>query len=116
MRHRIKSRSTALLVAALFLGGVGGASDVDAFLFHKVGAVVATGVVHVEAAGYAGCHADRCLLALRLANGRVEHALAVPVRFEAMPLVAATARATAEPYRFFPGRYRRSRAPPAFLA
>ena len=113
MRHGIKSRLTALLLAALFLGGVGGASDLDAFLFHQVGAVVATGVVHVEAAGYAGCHADRCLLALRLASGRNAHTLAVPVRFAGIPLVAVAARPDGAPPRFLPGLHLQSRAPPA---
>ncbi|HVO34120.1 MAG TPA: hypothetical protein VMT21_01065 [Gemmatimonadales bacterium] len=116
MRHGFRSRATALILAALFLGGAGGASDLDAFLFHPAGNSVAAGVPHIETAGNPNCHTERCVLALRLANGRVAHALAVPVRVEGMPLIAVPARPAAEPLRFFPGRHRQSRAPPGFLA
>lgn len=116
MRHGLRSRVTTLLLAALFLGGVGGASDLDAFLFHPVGTAVAAGVPHIETAGNPNCHSERCVLGLRLANGRVAHALAVPLRFAGIPLIATTARPTAEPHRFFPGRHKQSRAPPALLA
>jgi len=116
MRRSLRSRATALVLAALFLGGVGGAADLDAFLFHSVGASVAAGVPHIETAGNPNCHTERCVLALRLANGRVAPDLRVPVRFEGMPLITTTARLAAEPHRFFPGRHRQSRAPPAFLA
>jgi len=116
MRHGFRSRAIALLLAALFLGGIGGASDLDAFLFHPVGSTVAAGVPHVETAGNPNCHTERCVLALRLANGRVAPDLRVPVRFEGMPLAATTARPAAEPHRFFPGRHRQSRAPPNLLA
>ena len=116
MRHNFRSRATALLLAALFLGGVGGASDLDAFLFHAAGTSVAAGVPHIETAGNPNCHTERCVLALRLANGRVAPDLRVPLRFEGIPLIATTARPAAEPFRFFPGRHRQSRAPPVFLA
>jgi hypothetical protein len=116
MRHGFRSRATALLLAALLLGGVGGASDLDAFLFHSPGAAAAAAVSHIETAGAPNCHTERCVLALRLANGRVAHALAVSVRIEGMPLIPALARPAAEPLRFFPGRHRQSRAPPGFLA
>jgi hypothetical protein len=116
MRHGFRSRATALLLAALFVGGVGGASDLDAFLFHRAGAAVTTGTTHVETAGNPNCHTERCALALRLANGRVAADLRVPIRFEGMPLVATLVRPAAEPQRFFPGRHRPPRAPPVFLA
>jgi len=113
MQHSLRSRATALLLAALFLGGVGGASDLDALLFHSAGASVAAGVPHIETAGNPNCHTERCVLALRLANGRVAHALAVPVRFAGIPLIAVASRPDAAPHRFFPGFHLRSRAPPA---
>jgi hypothetical protein len=116
MPHRLRSRATTALLAALFLGGAGGASDLDAFLFHRAGATVASGTAHVETAGNPNCHTEQCVLALRLANGRVAADLRVPVRFEGIPLIATTARPAAEPHRFFPGRHRQSRAPPVFLA
>jgi hypothetical protein len=116
MRHGLRSRATALALAALFLGGVGGASDLDAFLFHPVGSSVAAGAPHIETAGNPNCHTERCVLALRLANGRVAPDLRVPLRLDGIPLIATTARPSQEPHRFFPGRHRQSRAPPAFLA
>jgi hypothetical protein len=116
MRHGLRSRATALLLAVLFFGGAGGASDLDAFLFHRVGAAIATNAPHVETAGNPNCHTERCVLALRLANGRVAQTLAVPVRFAGIPLIAVASRPDAAPHRFFPGRHRQSRAPPAFLA
>jgi len=105
----------ALFLAALFLGGVGGASDLDAFLFHPVGAAaqVAANVPHVETAGNPNCHTEHCVLALRLANGRIAHTLAVPVRFAGIPLVAVASRPDAAPPRFLPGLHLQSRAPPA---
>jgi hypothetical protein len=113
VRHNLRSQATALLLAVLFLGGAGGATDLDAFLFHRVGAVVATDAVHIETAGNPNCHTERCVLALRLANGRVAHTLAVPVRFTGIPLLAVAARPDAAPHGFFPGLHLRSRAPPA---
>ncbi|MGA2381935.1 MAG: hypothetical protein ABSG61_00740 [Gemmatimonadales bacterium] len=101
------------MLAALFLGGVGGASDLDALLFHSPGTSVAAGLPHVETTGNPNCHTERCLLALRLANGRAAQALAVPVRIESMPLIAAALRTDAAPHRFFPGLHLKSRAPPA---
>jgi hypothetical protein len=114
MRHGFRSRVTATLLAALFLGGAGGASDLDAFLFHHVGAG-ALFAPHVEAAGNPGCHAEHCVLALRLASGCTEHPLPVAIRYEALPLVAAAAVPAAAPVCFFPGFHRHSRAPPASL-
>ena len=116
MRHDFRSRATALLLAASFLGGVGGASDLDAVLFHSPGTALAAGVPHIETAGNPNCHTERCVLALRLANGRVAPALAVPVRVEGMPLVAVASRPDAAPHRFFPGLHLQSRAPPVSIA
>jgi hypothetical protein len=113
MRHGLRSRATALFLAALFLSGVGGASDLDAFLFHQAVPSLAAGVPHIETAGNPNCHTERCVLALRLANGRVAHTLAVPVRFAGIPLVAVASRPDAAPHRFFPGLHLQSRAPPA---
>jgi hypothetical protein len=116
MRHTLRSRATAFLLAALFMGSVGGASDLDALLFHRVGMRVASGVSHLEPDAATQCHAERCLLALRLANGRVATALRVPVRFEGIPSHAAATQPVAAPHRFFPGLHQQSRAPPASLA
>ncbi len=115
MRHRTAFRATAGLLAALFLGGAGGASDVDALLFHRGASVVAAGVSHVESAGESACHTDRCVLALRLANGRVARTLSVPVRFEAIPVLGAASRPDVAPSRFLPGLHLQSRAPPTPL-
>ena len=115
MRSSLRSRSVAVLLAALFLGGVGGASDLDAVLFHQAGSVVA-GAAHVETAASAACHAERCVLALRLANGRVAHTLAVPVRFEGIPQHDAGARPASAPRRTSANPQQQPRAPPASIA
>ena len=109
------SRALVALLAALFLGGAGGASDLDAVLFHRAGAVVAAGAAHVETAGNPGCHAERCVLALRLANGRVAQALGVPVRFEAIPLHDAGAQPISAPRRPPANPQQQPRAPPASI-
>jgi hypothetical protein len=116
MRHSLGYRATAILLATLFIGGVGGASDLDAFLFHRVGASAATNVPHVETTANTSCHAERCLLALRIVNGRVAPLLRVPIRFGGIPLLAVAEQPAAAPHGFFPGRHRQSRAPPALLA
>jgi hypothetical protein len=110
------TRATALALAALFLGGVGGASDLDAFLFHRAGAVVATEAAHLETAGNPGCHAERCVLALRLANGRVAPTLTVPVRFESIPQHDAGVRPVSAPHRTSVNPQQQPRAPPAPIA
>jgi hypothetical protein len=109
------SRALAILVAALFLGGVGGASDLDALLFHGAGAPGAA-ATHYEPAGTANHHADNCLLTLRLASGRGAPPLGFPVRFEGIPQHDAAPRQVAAPQRFLPGLHQDSRAPPASLA
>jgi hypothetical protein len=116
MRNSPRSRLVAALLAALFFGGAGGASDLDAFLFHRAGAAVAAGAVHVETAGNPGCHAERCVLALRLANGRVAHALAVPLRFEGIPQHDAGTRPASAPRRTSANPQQQPRAPPASIA
>jgi len=112
MRTSLGTRLLAVLVAALFLGGAGGAADVDALLFHGAGGRAVPAAAHVEAGGAAAHHADQCLLALRLASGRLSTALAFPVRVEGLPLRGAAASPAAAPVRFFPGLHQQSRAPP----
>jgi len=116
MRSSLRSRTVAALLAALFFGGAGGASDMDAFLFHRNGAAVSAGVAHVETAGNPGCHAERCVLALRLANGRAAHALAVPIRFEGIPQHDAGTRPVSAPRRTAANPQQQPRAPPASIA
>ena len=116
MRRGPRSRLTAFLLAALFLGGVGGASDLDAFLFHGAGAPGAAAAAHYEPCGTTSHHADNCLLTLRVASGRGAPSLGSPVRFEGIPLHAAAARPLAAPQTFLPGLHQDSRAPPAALA
>jgi len=115
MRHSLRSRATSVLLAVLFLGGVGGASDLDAFLFHHVGTDVFSNVPRVETAGNPSCHADRCVLGLRLASGSAAHVPALPVRLSAVPAHAAVAQPDAAPPRFHPGLHLQSRAPPSSL-
>ena len=116
MRTSLGSRSVAALLAALFFGGAGGASDLDAVLFHRGGAPIAAGASHVEAAAAANCHAERCVLALRLANGRVAHGLAVPVRFEGIPQHDAGAKPASAQRRASANPQQQPRAPPASIA
>lgn len=108
-------RATALLVTALFLGGVGGASDLDALLFHGAGAPGAA-APHFESAGTTNHHADDCLLTLRLASSRGAPPLGSPIRFESIPQHAVAPRPVGAPQRFLPGLHQDSRAPPAALA
>jgi hypothetical protein len=72
-------------------------------------------LAHVETAGNPNCHAEHCVLALRLANGRTPRALSLPVRFESIPLLVATARPALAPHRFDPALHLPSRAPPVSL-
>ncbi len=110
------SRVAALALAALFLGGVGGASDLDAVLFHGTGAKVTTGVSHVETAANAACHAERCVLGLRLASGRVAPRLDLQIRFEGIPEHAAQPWPDSAPHRASAGSQQQSRAPPVSIA
>lgn len=112
MRHARGTRLLAVLVAALFLGGAGGAADADALLFHRAGGPAAVAAAHFEPGGATAHHADQCLLALRLATGRQTTALAFPVRVEGLPLRGAAPSPAAAPVRFYPGLHQQSRAPP----
>ncbi|HTT66554.1 MAG TPA: hypothetical protein VMF70_00870 [Gemmatimonadales bacterium] len=108
-------RATALLVTALFLGGIGGAADLDALLFHGAGAPGAA-ATHYESTGSTHPHADNCLLTLRVASGRGSLPLASPVRFEGLPQHATGPLPVVVPPTFHPGFHQDSRAPPAALA
>ena len=110
------TRLAALALAALFLGGVGGASDLDAVLFHGIGAKVTTGVAHVEATATGACHAERCVLALRLASDRVAPRLDVPIRFEGIPEHAAVSAPASASRRAPASPQQQPRAPPASIA
>ncbi len=114
MPHRLRHRAFALLLAALFVGGVGATSDLDALLFHGAAAGPASRAPHVDSG--TGCHAESCLLAFRLASGRVAPPLGLVVRFEGMPLHDAGARPAVAPRRPDGGLHPQSRAPPAPLA
>jgi len=114
--RRLRPRATAVLLAALFLGGVGGAADVDALLFHAGRPVALLPGPHYEPAGGANHHADHCLLTLRVAGGRGAPSLAHFVRIGALPHAAAAPAPAAAPVRFFPGLHQESRAPPSALA
>ncbi len=116
MRNALRTRAVAALLAALFFGGAGGASDLDAFLFHRAGASVAGGVSHIETAANAACHAERCLLALRIASGRVANVLRVPVRFEGIPQYEAGTPPAAPPRSLAATFQPQPRAPPASIA
>ena len=114
MRHSLRSRAIGLLLTLLFMGGVGATSDLDALLFHRAGAGAASGAPHVEAG--AGCHAERCLLAFRVASGRLAPPLDPVIRFEGMPLVDAGSRPASPPRRIDAAFYSQPRAPPASFA
>jgi hypothetical protein len=115
MRRTASSRILAVLLAALFIGGVGGASDLDALLFHGAGDPGAA-AAHFESGGIANHHADNCLLTLRVASGRGSLPLGSPVRFEGIPQRTAAPRPVAVPRSFHPGFHQDSRAPPASVA
>ena len=112
MSTRPLSRVAAALLAALFLGGAGGASDLDAFLFHRGGAAVTAGVAHVENAAGTTCHSERCVLALRLAGARATPRPALPIRFEAIPQYDAGTRPDSAPRRSPGHNLQQPRAPP----
>ncbi|HXY38256.1 MAG TPA: hypothetical protein VEQ10_01215 [Vicinamibacteria bacterium] len=113
MRRVRATRLLTALLAVLFLAGVAGTSGLDALLFHRSGAPAAAQAPHVEPASAAGHHADQCLLAFRLAGGRLTTALAFPVRVEGLPLRRAAAIPAAAPLPFYPGLHQQSRAPPS---
>lgn len=114
--HRLRSRATAVLLAALFLGGVGGTSVVDALLFHMGRPTLSLTGPRYEPLGAPNDHAAHCLLTLRVASGRRSAPVGHFVRYAALPLVAPAPRPAAAPHRFFPGRHQDSRAPPPVLA
>ena len=114
MRRTSASRLLATLVGALFLGGIGGTSDLDALLFHS-GTAPATRT-HYEPAGPTTHHADHCLLTLRVAAGRSSAPVATALRFEGIPEHLPAPRLTTVPRSFLPGLHEDSRAPPAALA
>ncbi len=116
MRMTLVSRVAALAIAALFVGGVAGASDLDAVLFHGAGAKVMAGVSHVETAANAACHAERCVLGLRLASARVTPRLDLQIRFESIPEHAAQRRPDSAPRRAPAGSQQQPRAPPVSIA
>jgi hypothetical protein len=113
MRRTFRSRATAILLAALFIVGGGGASDLDALLFHGAGVRLAVAGPHFEPGGTTDHHADSCLLTFRVANGRGAAPLTFPVRFEGIPQNDAGSRPGTPPRRFDAGLLQQSRAPPA---
>ena len=115
MRGAPSTRILAVLVAALFFAGEAGTSGLDAVLYHGAGGTASAAVPHVER-GTTYHHADRCLLALRLANGRQSPSLGLAIRFEGVPSRGMTRRPPAAPHRSFTGLHEQSRAPPAPLA
>ncbi len=116
MRPGFRTRATGALLAALFLGGVGGASDLDAFLFHREPTPVSAGVAHVEGAAAANCHADRCVLGLRVASSRVSPQVDLLIRFEGIPQHDVAAPSVAAPHTPAAASQRQSRAPPSSIA
>ncbi len=112
MRHRFGSRALGALVALSLLGVAGGVSDVDALLFHPEGRPAAVSVPHAESASGAACHADRCTLALVLANQGMASAVWAPAHGSAAPQRAAAATPCGAPPRSRPHRDLQPRAPP----
>jgi len=116
MRGAPLTRILAALVTLLFFAGVVGTSGLDALLFHGAGAAPAVAAAHYEPGGATNHHADQCLLALRLANGRSSASLSIPIRFEGIPSRTFAARPPAEPHGYYTGLHQQSRAPPAPVA
>jgi hypothetical protein len=114
--HRPPRRVLALLLAAFFLGGVGGASDIDALLFHSHGVEAPRMGPHYEPAGAPNHHADHCLLTLRLHSGNRPAPFHAAGRAEEIPDRLSVPRPAAAPERFDPALHQESRAPPAVLA
>ncbi len=111
-RRGMGSRLAALVLAILFLGGVGGVADVDALIYHAAAAHAVPNTAHYEPAGASNHHTDHCLLALRIGSGRRQLLLRLPVRFEGIPRRAATQWPAPIPRTFYPGLHQESRAPP----
>jgi hypothetical protein len=116
MRHSRVVRLVAALAAAVFFAGESGVQVLDALLYHRGGAPTAVAVPHVESGSTTNNHADHCMLAFRLANGRVSPAIGVAIRIDANAVGRAAPRPAAAPHRVYPGRHQQSRAPPAPLA
>ena len=112
MRRTPSTRILAILAAALFFAGETGMSGLDAVLYHGAGAPASAAVRHLERGRTANHHADQCLLAFRLANGRLSPSLGLAIRFEGIPSHGVTARPPAEPHRSYTGLHEQSRAPP----
>ena len=111
MRPSSWSRAAGVLLAVVFLASVGGASDLDALLFHSgAGAGAVTGS-HFERPG-ASHHADHCLLALRIGAGRRPVFRAIAIRLQAAVLESDAPRPAPAPHRFYPGLHQDLRAPP----
>jgi hypothetical protein len=105
------SRVAGALLALLLLASTGGASDLDALLFHTGGAPAVPTERHYERPG-AGHHADHCLLALRISSGRRPRPRAVAIRLQAPVQQLESPRPPAAPHRFYPGLHQDLRAPP----
>ena len=112
MRGAQSTRILAILVAAMFFAGEAGMSGLDAVLYHRAGAPASAAARHVERGRGANHHADQCLLAFRLANGRLTPTLGLAIRFEGIPSHGVTARPPAEPPGSYTGLHEQSRAPP----
>ncbi len=116
MRFSPAFRALSLALALLFVGGLGGTSDLDALLYHRTASAVAAAGTHVESAGGQGCHAERCLLALRLASSRVAPTFGLPIRFEGIPQHGAGTPQTTSPRLAGAHHQTQSRAPPSSAA
>src|SRR5512143_2513558 len=112
MRHRFGSRALGAVVAVSLLGVAGGVSDVDALLFHPEGRPAAVSVPHAESAAGAACHADRCLLAVVLANQGVASPRWAPAHGAPVPRCAVATAHPSAPPRSRPHRALQPRAPP----
>ena len=115
MRGAPSTRILAVLLAALFFAGEAGTAGLDAVLYHRDRAAASAAVPHVER-GTTSHHADRCLLAFRLTNGRQSPSLGLAIGLEGVPSRGEPSRPPAEPHRSYTGLHEQSRAPPALLA
>ncbi len=116
MRHPFRFRALGVLVAAVQFAAVGGASDLDALVFHPTDRPAPVAVSHVESATGSACHADRCLLGLVLADRGLAAATSAPARAAVPPRRVAAAPAAESPRHFLPGLEQQPRAPPPPLA
>ncbi|HKK07805.1 MAG TPA: hypothetical protein VKA44_02865 [Gemmatimonadota bacterium] len=123
----VTRRSSALLLAALFLAGETGWSGIDALAFHpERGArdaaaapaprVAGHPVAHLEKPAAPGGHASHCVLGLSTGSARSSARVALDLRTEPAEAVATDVASRSVETRTDLGTQSRPRAPPSRTA